>query len=83
MSAKTVIQKFGGVRSMAAKMTEVGQVQKLRHRRVPPTTVQYWSDEDVIPSGRQDHVLRTARYFNIEMEPAELLAVSPEESTAA
>ena len=82
MSAKTVIQKFGGVRSMAAKMTEVGQAQELRHKRVPPTTVQYWSDEDVIPSGRQDHVLRTARYFNIDMEPAEMLAVS-NESTAA
>lgn len=54
-NASVIIERFGGIRPMAAK---VG---------APVTTVQGWKKRDVIPGGRRDDVLKAANENNIDL----------------
>ncbi|MBI4030388.1 MAG: uroporphyrinogen III synthase HEM4 [Proteobacteria bacterium] len=54
-NAGKIIDRFGGIRPMAAKMD------------VPVTTVQGWKKRDVIPGDRRDDVLRAARGNGIDL----------------
>lgn len=54
--AETVIERFGGIRPMATKMS------------VPVTTVQGWKKRNVIPGNRRDDVIRAAVQNNIEID---------------
>lgn len=54
-NASAIIERFGGIRPMAAK---VG---------APVTTVQGWKKRDVIPGSRRDDVLRAANQNNIDL----------------
>jgi len=53
--AEQVIERFGGIRPMASKMS------------VPVTTVQGWKKRNVIPGNRREDVIRAARQNNIEI----------------
>lgn len=53
--AEMVIERFGGIRPMASKMS------------VPVTTVQGWKKRNVIPGNRREDVIRAARQNNIEI----------------
>lgn len=53
--AEQVIERFGGIRPMANKMS------------VPVTTVQGWKKRNVIPGNRREDVIRAARQNNIEI----------------
>ena len=53
--AEQVIERFGGIRPMAHKMS------------VPVTTVQGWKKRNVIPGNRREDVIRAARQNNIEI----------------
>ncbi|MFN3826016.1 MAG: uroporphyrinogen-III synthase [Micavibrio sp.] len=53
--AEAVIERFGGIRPMATKMS------------VPVTTVQGWKKRNVIPGNRREDVLEAARQNNIEI----------------
>lgn len=55
-NASVIIERFGGIRPMAAK---VG---------APVTTVQGWKKRDVIPGSRRDDVLRAANENNIDIK---------------
>ncbi len=54
-NASLIIERFGGIRPMAAK---VG---------APVTTVQGWKKRDVIPGSRRDDVLRAANENHIDL----------------
>ncbi len=54
-NASVIIERFGGIRPMAAK---VG---------APVTTVQGWKKRDVIPGGRREDVLKAANENNIDL----------------
>ena len=54
-NAADVIERFGGIRPMAAKMA------------VPVTTVQGWKKRGVIPGNRREDVLRAAESNNIDI----------------
>jgi len=62
-NAAAIIERFGGIRPMAAK---VG---------APVTTVQGWKKRDVIPGARRDDVIRAANENNINI--ADLLSNAP------
>jgi hypothetical protein len=62
-NASVIIERFGGIRPMAAK---VG---------APVTTVQGWKKRDVIPGTRRDDVLKAANENNIDL--SDLLKDSP------
>lgn len=53
--AEQVIERFGGIRPMASKMS------------VPVTTVQGWKKRNVIPGNRRDDVIRAAAQNNIDL----------------
>ena len=53
--AEQVIERFGGIRPMAHKMS------------VPVTTVQGWKKRNVIPGNRREDVIRAARQNNIDI----------------
>ncbi len=53
--AEQVIERFGGIRPMASKMS------------VPVTTVQGWKKRNVIPGNRRDDVIRAAAQNNINL----------------
>lgn len=53
--AEKIIERFGGIRPMAAKMG------------VPVTTVQGWKKRDAIPDNRIDEILAVARSHNIDL----------------
>ncbi|MGE4314027.1 MAG: COG4223 family protein [Pseudobdellovibrionaceae bacterium] len=53
--ARKIIERFGGIRPMAAK---VG---------APVTTVQGWKKRDVIPGNRRDDVLKAANENNVDL----------------
>lgn len=53
--AEAVIERFGGIRPMASKMS------------VPVTTVQGWKKRNVIPGNRRDDVVRAAARNNIDL----------------
>ncbi len=53
--AEQVIERFGGIRPMASKMS------------VPVTTVQGWKKRNVIPGNRRDDVIRAAAANNINL----------------
>lgn len=53
--AEKIIERFGGIRPMAAKMG------------VPVTTVQGWKKRDAIPDNRIDEILTVARSHNIDL----------------
>lgn len=54
-NAGDVIERFGGIRPMAAKMS------------VPVTTVQGWKKRNVIPGNRRNDVIRAAEANNINI----------------
>lgn len=62
-NASVIIERFGGIRPMAAK---VG---------APVTTVQGWKKRDVIPGARRDDVLKAANENSIDL--SDLLAEAP------
>lgn len=62
-NASVIIERFGGIRPMAAK---VG---------APVTTVQGWKKRDVIPGARRDDVLKAANENSIDL--SDLLADAP------
>lgn len=62
-NASVIIERFGGIRPMAAK---VG---------APVTTVQGWKKRDVIPGGRRDDVLKAANENNIDL--SDVLGTAP------
>ncbi len=64
--SKKIIQAFGGVRSMAVKMTEA-----LPGKELAPTTIQYWWEQGYIPPLRQPDVMAAARFHGIEIEMAD------------
>lgn len=67
-NASVIIERFGGIRPMAAK---VG---------APVTTVQGWKKRDVIPGARRDDVLKAANENSIDL--SDLLADGPRLSGA-
>lgn len=60
-----VIEAFGGIRPMAAKLT------------VPVTTVQGWKRRNAIPEQRHADILAAARTHSIALDPAELARTRP------
>ncbi|MGO4125671.1 uroporphyrinogen-III synthase [Inquilinus sp. YAF38] len=67
-----VIEAFGGIRPMAAKLT------------VPVTTVQGWKRRNAIPEQRHADILAAAKTHGIALDPAELARTrpaTPEEGT--
>ncbi|WP_342239891.1 uroporphyrinogen-III synthase [Inquilinus sp. OTU3971] len=60
-----VIEAFGGIRPMAAKLT------------VPVTTVQGWKRRNAIPEQRHADILAAARTHGIALDPAELARTRP------
>lgn len=54
-NASDIIERFGGIRPMAGKMS------------VPVTTVQGWKKRNVIPENRREDVIRAAKLHNIEI----------------
>ena len=67
-NASVIIERFGGIRPMAAK---VG---------APVTTVQGWKKRDVIPGGRREDVLKAANENNIDL--SDVLGTAPTVSGA-
>ncbi len=61
MGVRRIIGLFGGIRPMARQMSQA------LGRRVPPTTIQGWSDRGAIPSRRQDEVMAAARECGIAL----------------
>ena len=68
-NASAIIERFGGIRPMAAK---VG---------APVTTVQGWKKRDVIPGTRREDVLRAANENSIDL--SDVLKQAPGEITRA
>ncbi len=68
-NASAIIERFGGIRPMAAK---VG---------APVTTVQGWKKRDVIPGSRRDDVLKAANENNIDI--SDLAAGSMQRETVS
>lgn len=62
-NASAIIERFGGIRPMAAK---VG---------APVTTVQGWKKRDVIPGGRREDVIRAANENSIDL--SDILSDAP------
>jgi hypothetical protein len=54
-NASQIIERFGGIRPMAAKID------------VPVTTVQGWKKRDVIPATRREQILNAAQDNNIDL----------------
>jgi hypothetical protein len=64
-NAADIIERFGGIRPMAAKMG------------IPVTTVQGWKKRNVIPGNRLDDVLQAAANNNIHLDDLVGDAVAP------
>ncbi len=62
--AEKIIERFGGIRPMAAKMG------------VPVTTVQGWKKRDAIPENRIDEIVSVARSHNIDLSDVLSLPVN-------
>ncbi len=56
VNAGKIIERFGGIRPMAAKID------------TPVTTVQGWKKRDVIPGARREKILSAAKTHNINIE---------------
>lgn len=54
-NAEKIIERFGGIRPMAHKIS------------VPVTTVQGWKKRNVIPAGRRDQILAAAQENNVDL----------------
>lgn len=54
-NAAEIIERFGGIRPMAAKI------------ETPVTTVQGWKKRDVIPGTRRDQIMQAAEELNIDL----------------
>lgn len=68
MSARSVIQRFGGIKPMSKKTG------------IPASTIQYWDQVDRIPEGRRLEVMQLAKEIGVEVQyadfvPAELREV--------
>jgi len=72
MDVKGIVSAFGGIRGMA---------DKLGHKS--HTTVQGWSDRNLIPAQRQPEVLDAAVRHGITLSAADLVQASRPESAAA
>ena len=71
MGTKQIIERFGGIRAMAGKLGHSSH-----------TTVQGWSDRDVIPAHRQREVLDAASRLGISLTAADLIPASRERRAA-
>lgn len=60
-----IIEQFGGIRPMAAKLT------------IPVTTVQGWKRRNAIPEQRHGDILAAARQWGIAVDPVELARTTP------
>lgn len=69
--ARSVFQKFGGIRPMAAKLGDV-----------PPSTVKSWHKSRAIPSWRHQSILDAAKRLKFELSPEELVHIPPDEAMA-
>jgi hypothetical protein len=69
--AEQVIERFGGIRPMATKMS------------VPVTTVQGWKKRNVIPGNRRDDVVQAAARHNINLHDILDKRVANDAATAA
>lgn len=58
-NAAEIIERFGGIRPMAAKIS------------TPVTTVQGWKKRDVIPSSRREQIIKAAKENNIDISDLE------------
>lgn len=67
-NASLIIERFGGIRPMAAKIG------------APVTTVQGWKKRDVIPSSRRDDIIRAAASNHIDI--SDLVSDEPVSSFA-
>lgn len=65
---RSVFQKFGGIRPMAAKLGDV-----------PPSTVKSWHRQAKIPAWRHQSILDAAARHNIPLTLDELENVRPDE----
>ncbi|GJL86163.1 MAG: uroporphyrinogen III methyltransferase [Micavibrio sp.] len=70
-NAEDVIEKFGGIRPMATKMS------------VPVTTVQGWKKRNVIPGTRLDALLQAAKDHNVNLDGVLERADAANENEAA
>jgi hypothetical protein len=66
-AAERVIERFGGIRPMAAKL------------EVPVTTVQGWKKRGVIPAQRHNDIRAAATRHGVPIDAAELAASDPDE----
>jgi hypothetical protein len=65
---KSVFQKFGGIRPMAAKLGE------------PPSTIKSWHAKRSIPRWRHEAILKAAEHHRIDLTPSELENVIEDEA---
>lgn len=63
---RSVFEKFGGIRPMAAK---VGR---------PPSTVKSWHTKREIPEWHRDRIMKAAADHGIELTPSELEDIRPD-----
>lgn len=68
---KSVFEKFGGIRPMAAKLGDV-----------PPSTVKSWHAKRQIPTWRHSSILAAAARHQIEVSLDELINIRCDESVA-
>lgn len=64
---KSVFQKFGGIRPMAAKLGDV-----------PPSTVKSWHAKRFIPEWRRQRVMEAAIQHGVDISTDEIEHVRPD-----
>ena len=67
---KSIFQKFGGIRPMAAKL------------EVPSSTIKSWHSKRAIPDWRRQAVMEAALRHNIDLSLDELINVRPDAEPA-
>lgn len=63
---KSIFQKFGGIRPMAAKLG------------VPPSTIKSWHTKRAIPDWRRDAVLAAAVRHELDVSVDDIVNVRPD-----
>lgn len=66
MTAREIIDRFGGIRPLATRLGHQNH-----------TTVQGWWERDLIPAQRQAEVLDAASKAEVELTAADLIASKP------
>ena len=70
-TANRIIELFGGIRPMARILSRVSG------GRVPPTTIQGWSQRGIVPAHRQADILAAARAEGIPLTPSDFFEADP------